>query len=935
MSLVFRLLGEVAAYRDGQPVDLGHARQRSVLAVLLVEANTWVSAGQLIERTWGGCGPPKARDALYSYLSRLRKALTSADGNEACITARRGGYVLTVDTAAVDLHQFDRLVALARTADDERAAALFEQALGLWRGDAFAGLDTAWFSIVREQLAGRRVSALLDRNDVELRRGRHTLLVTELAAFTASQPLDERLAAQLMLALYRCGRSADALEHYQRIRRLLDEELGIDPGSALREMHHMILTADPALAQPVTGRVETLSARPVVPRHLPPPPRSFTGRSRQLADLDKFHENRGSGPLILTISGAGGIGKTWLALRWTCQNSERFPDGQLYANLRGFDPADPPVPSEVVLRGFLDALGVPPDAVPSDAAAQEGLYRTLVNDRRLLVVLDNARDSAQVIPLLPGGRACTVLITSRHDLTGLITTHGAVPLELDVLDHAEARQLLTDQLGHDRIAAEPTAVRNLLEHCAGLPLALSIVAGRAATHPHLPLAKLAAELRQSATRLDSLDGGEPSASLRATISSSHHALDTGSAEMFGLLGIAPGPDISIPAAASLAALSAGVTQRLLDNLDHAHLLREHTPARYRLHDLTRLIAAEHAEAHYPADLRLKALRRLTDFYLHTAYRGERLLDPHREPITLEPPEAGCVSVPLTDPAEALAWFDAEHGCLLAAQQLASMQGWHARVWQLSWTLTTFHYRRGHRHDHLTAGRAGLAAAQHLGDPVIRAAAHQFVGHALARLGQHATAIDHFQQVLTLAEETGDRACQAHAHHALGWAWDQQGEPSTALIHATEATDLYQTLDTPIRLARALNATGWLYARTGRLEDARKYCDRALTLNRQHHDRQGEASTLDSLGYVAHHAGQPARALNYYHGALNIYREIGDTHSQASTLDRLAMALAALGHLAQAEHTWRQALDLYNSQHRIDDIERVGHQLSVLRQTPQT
>jgi DNA-binding SARP family transcriptional activator/tetratricopeptide (TPR) repeat protein len=934
MSLVFRLLGEVAAYRDGQPVDLGHARQRSVLAVLLVEANTWVSVGQLLERIWGECAPPKARDALYSYLSRLRNALTSAAGDEVCITARRGGYVLTVDTAAVDLHQFDRLVALARAADDERAAALFEQALGLWRGDAFADLDTAWFSIVRDQLAGRRISALLDRNDVELRRGRHTVLVTELTASARSHPLDERLAAQLMLALYRCGRSADALEQYQRIRRMLGEELGIDPGSALRQLHHMILTDDPALAQPVTQRVKTPPERPVVPRQLPPPPRSFSGRSRELAELDKFHETGSAGPLISTISGAGGIGKTWLALRWACENSERFPDGQLYANLRGFDPADPPVPSEVVLRGFLDALGVPPDAIPADAAAQAGLYRTLVAGRRLLIVLDNARDSAQVSPLMPGGRACAVLITSRHDLAGLIITHGAVPLELDVLNQAEARQLLADQLGHDRIAAEPAAVNKLLEHCAGLPLALSIVAGRAATHPHLPLTKMAAEMRQSETRLDSLDGGEPSVSLRTIISSSQHALDTGTAEMFALLGIAPGPDISIPAAASLAALSAAAALRFLGNLDRAHLLREHTPGRYRLHDLTRLVAAELAERDCPVGIRTNALRRLTDFYLHTAYHGERLLDTRREVIALEPPEAGCVPVPLNDPAEALAWFDAEHPCLLAAQQLASMNGWHARVWQLSWALTTFHYRRGHRHEHLSAGRAGLAAARHLGDPVICATAHQFVGHALTRVGRHAAAVDHFQQALILAEQTGDRACQALAHHALGWAWDQQGELRRALTHATQAVDLYQALGDPIRLSRALNATGWLYARSGRLEDARAFCDRALTLNRQNQDRQGEASTLDSLGYVAHHTGQPAHALTCYHDALSIYREIGDTHSQASTLDRLAMALTALGHLARAEHMWQQALDLYRSQHRSEDIDRVEHQLAVLRQTPQ-
>jgi DNA-binding SARP family transcriptional activator len=451
MTIEFRLLGDVEAAADGRLLAVGHLRQRCVLVALLVDANRVVPVDQLVDRVWADRPPQRARESLRSYVSRLRQVLSTAD---VAITRRPGGYVLTVDPMVVDLHRFDDLIGRARTTgDDELAAALVSEALDLWRGEAFAGLDTPWLNTVRENLQRRRMVALLDRFDLALRCGHHVALLPDLFAIAAENPMDERLAGQLMLALYRCGRQADALETYHAMRLRLADELGADPGPALQLMYRQILTADAALATP--ARTVPAGSQVPVPRQLPAPPRSFTGRRAELAELNKLMDeqpDRGATMLIWAIGGTGGVGKTWLGLRWAHDNLERFPDGQLYIDMRGFDPASEPLSPEAAVRGFLDALGVPPAAVPTEPDAQVGLYRSLVAGRRMLVVVDNARDTTQVAPLLPGAPTCTVLVTSRRHLTSLVTGHGARPMALDVLTAVEARQLLTDQLGADRVA---------------------------------------------------------------------------------------------------------------------------------------------------------------------------------------------------------------------------------------------------------------------------------------------------------------------------------------------------------------------------------------------------------------------------------------------------------------------------------------------------
>lgn len=930
MAVELDVLGNVELRVGGRAVDIGPARQRCVLAALVVDANRTVSLEQLVDRVWGDRPPPRARPTLYSYLSRLRGVLAGAD--DAGITRRPGGYVLGISEAAVDLCRFHRLVAQARAHDDDDLALeLFGQALALWRGDAFATLDTPWLAAIRHTVNRERLAAVLDHSDVALRRGRHARLLVELLPHAAEYPLDERLAGQLMLAMYRCGRQAEALERYQQVRHGLAEELGIDPGPPLRQLYQRILTADPALAAPTVTVRET--ARAPVPRQLPALPRSFTGRTRELAYLtaavDAGTQARGA-VVISAIGGTGGIGKTWLALHWAHQNIDRFPDGQLYVNLRGFDPSGEPMHSSSAVRGFLDALGVDPAVIPVDPDAQAGLYRSLVADRRMLILLDNARDSAHVVPLLPGSPRCTVLITSRHQLGSLAVGHGALTLALDVLTDSEARELLTRHLGADRLAAEPDAIAELLGYCAGLPLALGIVAARAAIHPGFPLAVLADELRETSSRLDALDTGDPAASLRAVFSWSHQALSVAAAGAFGLLGLAPGPDIGLPAASCLLALSTADTGALLRELDAAHLVTQYLPGRYRMHDLVRRYAAEQAQHDHPT----AALRRLVDFYLHTAYAADRVIEPYRPPIEIGPPIAGCFPQPLDGYATALAWFDTEHPCLLATQQLAADQGWHTCVWQLAWTLGIFHYRRAHLRDNLVVWHAGLAAAQQLGDPIALASAHGGLGWRHTRAGHHWEAIHHLECALSLAARVGNIAGQGNLLRFLAQAWTQLGDERRALTHAMHALRLFQTLpDDPVGQANALNLVGRLHARLKQYSEARAYCEHALTLHRRHHDRQGEANALDSLGYIARHTGRNAEAFGHYRDAITLYRTLGCVYEEAGTLDNLGAAYAAHDQHAEARLAWHQALDLYQAQHRTIDADRIGQHLAGLDHRP--
>jgi tetratricopeptide (TPR) repeat protein len=693
---------------------------------------------------------------------------------------------------------------------------------------------------------------------------------------------------------------------------------------------------DPVVhARTVQGGVHVHPERPqVIPRQLPAAPKLFAGRAEELAALTDVLDKAttgGASVVISAIGGLGGIGKTWLALHWAHQQVERFPDGQLFVNLRGFDPSGEPMPPAVAVRSFLDALGVEPTAIPIDLDAQIGLYRSLVADRRMLILLDNARDTTQVTSLLPGTPACTVLVTSRRRLATLITTHGAQQLALNVLPQAEARQLLADHLGQDRLLAEPDAVTELLECAAGLPLALSIVAARATAHPDFPLSVLAEELRDHATRLDGLDAGEIPVNLRAVFGASYNALPVETATLFGLLGLAPGPDISLAAAGSLMGLPAARVRRLLRELETAHLVVQPTPGRYRMHDLIRLYAADHADLQPKVNTEA-ALRRLVDFYLHTAHSGDRLLDPHRDPIEIDPPAPGCRPHRLPDRTEAWTWYGAEYRCLLAIQLLAADRKLHTAVWQLAWAMDTILLRRGLLHDLHAMWQTGLAAALHGSDPIAISRAYRRLAMACTQLGRHDDARDHLHRALDTARSCGDLNAQAHTHYALTMAWQRQGDDQPALEHATSALRLYRLLQQPVWEADMLNWVGWFSARLGNYQQAHTHCQAALTQFRHHSHRGGEASTLDSLGYIAHQTGQHAQALEYYQQALTLIRNLGDAYHEADILNHLAEPHVALKQLDQARDIWQQALELYHEQHRLEEAKHVQQQLDELAES---
>jgi DNA-binding SARP family transcriptional activator/Tfp pilus assembly protein PilF len=930
MSVDFVLLGGIEARVGGTPVDLGHARQRSVLAVLLADANTPVPTARLVDRVWGDRPPQRAHATLYSYVSRLRRALATA-GEEVRITRRTGSYVLTVDPSAVDLNRFRDLVARARTADEDRAAVLFARALDLWRGDAFGDLDVPWFNEVRESWHRERFAAELDLADVRLRLGRHADLLAELPARAERHPLDERLAGQLMLALYRAGRRSDALAHYRATQRRLSAELGTDPGPELKRLHQQILTADTALTvRPAPGPAAASRAPATVPRQLPSPPGPFVGRSGELAELDKTL-GAGGAPggtvVISTIGGIGGIGKTWLAVHWAHRNAGAFPDGQLYADLRGFSPTGDPASAAEVVQGFLHALGLASTEIPVDLPARAAVYRSLVAGRRMLIVLDDARDAEQVLPLLPGSPSCTVLITSRRRLAGLVTAHGARPLPLDVVSEAEARDMLVQRLGAERVAKEPQAVAALLGYCAGLPLALGVVAARAGTHPTFPLAALAEELRDRSARLDALGTDDPIADLRAVLSSSYDALDAATARVFGLLGHAPGPDIGLAAAAALTALSVPDVRSHLRGLEGAHLVRETRPGRYRMHDLVRLYAAERAAQEQPGDALESALRALVDFYAGTAHDGDRLLSPLRTPFDTDQPDVTPGAHPLRSSDCAMSWFEAEHLCLLDAHRFAVARGHHRQAWRLAWSLDTYHWRRGNLDDRTAMLRTTLAAGESMGDRAQRALAHRLLGRAHAAQGRHADALEHLRVALTLFEEAGDAAGKAQTHLNLALAWEKHGDDRQALTHAVQNLRIRRTLDSPPREAEALNAVGWYHARLGHHRQSRRHCEEALVLCRRHRFREGEAFTLDSLGYLAHRTGEHTLALAHYGQALALRRELGDAFEEADTLAKIGDVCHALGRPAQAREAWEQARSLYVSQRRRGPAAEVGERLA--------
>ena len=930
--VAFGLLGDVELRVDGRLVDLGHARQRCVLAVLLVEVNRPVTVDALVERVWADRPPQRAVGAVHNYVSRLRRVLASTD--DVVIARRSGGYVLVVDAVAIDLHLFQRLVGEAQQTDDEQdALVMYEQALGLWRGEAFAALDTPWLATIRDTLDRQRLAAELDRNDLALGLGQHARLLAELAANAARHPFDERLTGQLMLALYRDGRQADALAQYQQMRRRLADELGADPGAALRHLHHQILTAAGSLGPPASGaaRLRSGPALSAMPRQLPAAPGSFAGRAHHLAQLDallKPAAGQPTGAVICVLSGTAGVGKTALALRWAHGAAEAFPDGQLYVNLRGFDPAGSATPPGEVVRGFLEALQVPPQRIPASVDAQAALYRSQLADKRVLVVLDNARDADQVRPLIPGSAGCRVVVTSRNQLTGLVATGAVQLVTLDLLTPVEGLELLASRVGAERVAAEPEAVNDLVALCVRLPLALTVVAGRAAAHPDFPLRALADELGHAGDRLDVLADPDPSVDVRAVLSWSYRALTVHAARLFRLLALHPGPDIAVPAAASLAGLPRSRIQPLLAELSRAHLIEERSPGRYSFHDLLRAYATQLAHRRDSDDERHTATHRLLDHYLHTGSAAVSLLNPTIDMITLAPPRAGVTVDEFTDHRQATTWFNTERAALSAAIGRAADAGFDTHTWQLAWTFTSPLEGSGRWHDLATVQHTALAAARRLADPDGQARAHRQLGRAYMELGQLDEADAHLRDALDLFTATGDHVGQARSYLSLAWVFELGDRYQEAIDHADQALELFRAGRHRAGQARALTALGQCKAKLGDHQQALAHCQRALDLHRHLGDISGEAYAWHAVGYANFHLGHYLDAASCYERSLRLWRQHADRFNEAETLARLGDAHAAAGHPDQAHDAWQHALVILDQQHRhslADEVRTKLHQ----------
>jgi tetratricopeptide (TPR) repeat protein/transcriptional regulator with XRE-family HTH domain len=675
----------------------------------------------------------------------------------------------------------------------------------------------------------------------------------------------------------------------------------------------------------------------VVPRQLPVPVRYFVGRTEQLAALTRRLEpgsKRARTVIISAIGGSPGVGKTALAVHWAHQVADEFPDGQLYVNLRGYDPNGPPLRPAEALRGFLDAFALPAHRIPGSLDAQAALYRSLLSGRRMLVVLDNARDAEQVRPLLPGAPTCQVLVTSRTSLTGLTVADGAEPLALDLFSLDESRQLLAFHLGHDRVAAAPAAVDDIVARCARLPLALAIVAARAAEQPTFPLAAFAAELNDTQRRLDALDGGDHTSQVRAAFTWSYDRLSPDAARLFRLLSLHPGPDITAAAAASLIGVAAAQVRTLLTELATTRLLTEHTPGRYAFHDLLRAYAAEHVEHAEGLADRRAAIRRALDHYLHTSHAAARLLAPHRDEIVLTHPDAGATPERLADKAQAAAWFRSEHQVLLAAVDCAAGSGLDVHTWQLAWTLDGYLDLRGDWQDLAATQRVALAATCRLADATAQALIHRLLARACIRLRRFDDAHTHLGQALDLARRAGDRVAQAHIHLRLAQAWARQNRHTDAIHDAQKALKLYDCVDHRWGQANALNNIGWYHALRGEHQQALTICERALALLQDLGDRPGQAATWDSLGLAHHHLGNHAQALACYRRALNLHHEAGNRYYEADTLTHLGDTHVSAGDPEQARVAWRRALEILDELDH-PDAEQLRAKLSALDQVAST
>jgi DNA-binding SARP family transcriptional activator/tetratricopeptide (TPR) repeat protein len=896
----FRVLGEVEAWVGDRRVDVGHARQRCVLAVLLVNANRIVTVDQLLARVWAEDLPHRARPVLRNYLSRLRTLLSPGG---VAIERRPGGYALLVDPDDVDVHRFHRLVGEARTAADEDALGLFEEALGLWRGEPFGSLDCRWLDNVRAGLERERTAAQLDYVDVALRRGQHTRLLPALSTVAGENPLDERVAGQLMLALYRSGRQADALEHYQRTRRRLAEELGTDPSPPLRQLYHRILAADPDLAEPASTATASSGAapRPSAMFSMRPDIPTFSGRHDEMGVLLDTVRTVLDGAVraiaIHAVDGMAGVGKTVFSVHAAHHLAARFPDGQLFVELHGHTPGHRPVPPGDALDSLLRAAGVDPKMIPPKVDDRARLWRDRMAGKNILLVLDDAAGHDQVRPLLPGTAGSLVLVTSRHRLPAL---DGVQPLTLDVLTPDQSMDLLrrlADSAG-DRY--DEHALAEIITRCGHLPLALSLAGAQLRGHPRWTARYLADLLAAEHDRLEHLRAGDRSVAAAFTMSYRH--LPTEQQRLFRLLGAHPGPEIDAFATAALADLPLAEARRQLEALHTDHLIEETAPGRYHLHDLMRAYART-----LTGDDDQHALDRVLTYYCHAVQAANTHL-PAYQTVTIPLTTNRSAELPRFDgEADVQAWFTTELPTLTTCVTHAAGGTGRHHV-HLAALLQPFLRLNGYTEQALRINQVVLAAVDPT-DQVGQAITLTNLAVMQRLLGELETAVQNHTRALELSVTSGDRLGEANSLAELGYLRYLRGEPETAKRDLGRALELHTELGDRLGQANSLTCLGLVHSLRGEYDVAPHRLDRALELYTALDNRLGQATALHELGYVRSMRGEYEAATVHHTRGLALNIALGDRHGQFNSLNELGYVLCMQGRFEEAYRNATRALEL--------------------------
>lgn len=858
----FSLLGPLEVRIQGRPVPVRAGKHRALLAALSLRAGRVVSIGELVSFLWGGDPPARTRGTLQTYVMRLRQLL----GDPSLIRTTSDGYRLVVPPEQVDVHRFTTTAGLARQAAQSGhltdAAELYGQALALWRGPALSDVPS---EALRDEEVPRLAERLLvvheERNDVELALGNHERLVPVLRSLTADHPLRERFWAQLMVALYRGSRQAEALEAFRLVDRMLGEQLGIEPGAALRELHQAILVGDPSLAAPVER------TDPDVPDQLPPDVPDFVGRVELVDRISRLIAPDGprTAVPIVTLTGVPGVGKTALAVHVAHRLRDRFPDGRLYVDLRGYA-SGPATPVEVLTR-FLRALGVPPEQIPVDSDEQSTLFRSLLTGRRMLLVLDNAAAPDQVRPLLPGAASCPVLVTSRDDLRGLIAVDGARRVGLDVFAPDESLAVL-HRTGD--------AAEELARRCGHLPLTLRIAAASVAGG-------------SVARYLEKLGDRRP-------LDLAHAALTPAARRLFALLSVVPGPDFTIEAAANAADLTVPEAAALLGQLTRARLVSA-DGGRHAFHDELARFAAEMAEA---GNEDVAAARvRLLEFYVRAVDHCAELLYP--DLMRLPTPAGRAVRLPrIETAAQARAWLDAERANLTAAIRSAAERGPAAMSWRLADGLRGYLWIGKHVTEWLSTAQYGLDAAHEQRDVAGEAAMHQNLGTLHWRLGDFDTSVAHYTRAVELHRMSGDLTSEAEVRGNLGVVRLESGDLASARNDLETCLALKRESGGPRSAdTGVLTGLGVLAIETGELAEAVDLLGEALAISVEHGLRGSEITALTLLGVASQLMGEPQRALTHLSEALRLSTESGFREAAARVLESIASVRLDLGEHAEA------------------------------------